>query len=74
MLYFFLAPRSYRKIFVVKRDSNSKETLGTYYLRTYSHVIPDEVEFWEVNEGDNTFSRLEFDLTRRFTGHSKAGR
>jgi len=75
MLYFFLAPRSYRKIFAVKHDANPKsgETLCSYYLRTHSHVIPDEVEFWEVDEETNKFSKIDFDLTIRFNGISAGG-
>lgn len=70
MLYFFLGPRSYRKIFVVKYHLNprSGESLARYYLRTHSHVIPDEVEFWEIDEERDHWSRIEFDLTARFTG------
>ena len=72
MLYFFLAPRRYKKIFVMKYDFSHKrgESLCTYYLRTHSHVIPDEVEFWEVDEGKNKFTKVEFDLTSRFDGKS----
>lgn len=72
MLYFFLAPRGYRKIFVVKHDvnPNSRETLCAYYLRTHPHVIPDEVEFWEVKEEGGGFSRIKFDISTRFTGSS----
>ena len=64
MLYFFLAPRGYRKLFVVKRDSNPKtgETLCTYYLRTHPHVIPDEVEFWEADESTGAFAKLDENL------------
>ena len=70
MLYFFLAPRKYRKIFAVKKDLNAKtkESLASYYIRTHSHVIPDEVEFWEVDEKERTFEQIDFDLTKRFTG------
>jgi hypothetical protein len=67
MLYFFLAPRGYRKIFVVKHDANPKtgESLCAYYLRTHPHVIPDEVEFWEVDESEKRFTRIGFDSTHR---------
>lgn len=69
MLYFFLAPRSYRKIFVVKYDVNpkSRESLCAYYLRTHPHVISDEVEFWEADERTKKFDKIDFDLTQRFT-------
>jgi len=70
MLYFFLAPRGYRKIFVVKRDLNPKteESLAAYYIRTHSHVIPDEVEFWEAGEQTGKFKQIDFDLTKHFKG------
>ena len=70
MLYFFLAPRGYRKIFAVKRDLNPKsgESLARYYIRTHSHVIPDEVEFWEIDEDTNKLQQIPFDATSHITG------
>ncbi|MCF7802707.1 MAG: hypothetical protein K9N46_05565 [Candidatus Marinimicrobia bacterium] len=67
MLYFYLAPRSYRKIMFVKYvwSEKKQESLCEYYLRTHPHVIPDEVEFWEANEGEDTISRVSFDLTAK---------
>lgn len=52
MYYFLAAPPDYRKIMFVLRDfsSRKKETLVGYYLRTYAHLIPDGVEFWEYDE------------------------
>ena len=66
MLYFYLAPRSYRKIFFAKKDVNrkSKESLCHYYLRTHSHVIPDEVEFFEADEDKGKIEKIDFDLTK----------
>lgn len=60
MLYFFLAPGDYKKIFVTKHDIRPKlgETLCSYYLRTHFNVIPDKVEFWEVDEATKKFQRL----------------
>ena len=51
MYYFLAAPESYRKIFFVLKDFSAKknETLAEYYLRTYSHLVPKDVEFWEYN-------------------------
>ncbi|WP_432472359.1 hypothetical protein [Amphritea sp. HPY] len=70
MLYFFLAPRSYKKIFVVKRDLNPRtnESLTDYYIRTHFHVIPDEVEFWEVDEERDSLEQVPFDATSHITG------
>ncbi|MBR9910896.1 MAG: hypothetical protein GYB33_11170 [Gammaproteobacteria bacterium] len=52
MYYFFTAPSEYRKIMFVLRDFSQKrgETLAQYYLRTYRHLIPEGVEFWEYSE------------------------
>ena len=70
MLYFFLAPRRYRKIFVAKKDVNpkTKESLAAYYIRMHSHVIPDEVEFWEADEQTGAFDKIDFDLTKHLAG------
>lgn len=56
MYYFACAPENYRKIFFVLRDVRAKsgETLASYYLRTYSHLIPDGVEIWEYDEIDKS--------------------
>ena len=51
MYYFLAAPEDYRKIFFVLKDFSTKrnETLAEYYLRTYSHLVPANVEFWEYD-------------------------
>ncbi len=74
MLYFYLAPRSYKKIFAVKRDINPKtgESLAEYYVRTHFHVIPDEVEFWEVDETNRRIKQVSFDATGHITGLPEA--
>ncbi|MFJ7971340.1 hypothetical protein [Psychrobacillus sp. NPDC096389] len=52
MYYFLLAPAEYRKVFFILRDYSvkRKETLGEYYLRTYKHLIPEDVEIVEYDE------------------------
>lgn len=52
MYYFHLAPPKYRKIFFILRDYSNKrnETLGEYYIRTYGHLIPSDVEIMEYDE------------------------
>lgn len=52
MYYFETAPKGYRKIFFVLRDWSEKHgvTLAQYYLRTYAHLVPPDVEFWEYDE------------------------
>jgi hypothetical protein len=52
MYYFSLAPADYRKVMFVLRHECSKRglTLATYYLKTYGHLVPPDVEFWEFDE------------------------
>jgi hypothetical protein len=51
MFLFYVAPEDYRKIFIVLKDYNArrKETLAHYYMRTKSHLVPDDVEIWEFD-------------------------
>ena len=50
MFYFHMAPAHYRKIFLVEQSVRVRtgESLLTYFRRTQSHMIPPEVEFWEL--------------------------
>ncbi len=52
MYYFYCGPRKYRKILFVLRHERprTKETLTHYYIRTYQHLIPKDVEIWEYDE------------------------
>jgi len=54
MYYFHCAPKKYRKIFFVLKDtrSSSGETLCEYYIRNFGHLIPSEVEIWEFDESN----------------------
>ncbi|SYZ73775.1 conserved hypothetical protein [Candidatus Zixiibacteriota bacterium] len=60
MLFFLAAPSIYRKILFVLRDfsGRKKETLGEYYIRTNSHLIPKDVEVWEYEEKQGTAVRI----------------
>lgn len=60
MYYFLVAPTGYRKILFVLRDYSEKrrETLAEYYIRTYSHLIPDDVELWEYDESNQLAVQL----------------
>jgi len=51
MYYFAVAPHRYRKIFFVLRDIRTKtgESLAEYYVRTYRHLVPPDVEVWEYD-------------------------
>jgi hypothetical protein len=55
MYYFACAPKSFRKILFVLKDlrKSSGESLATYYVRTYEHLIPANVEIWEVDEASS---------------------
>jgi len=59
--FFFLAPKGYKKLFIVKHDINhkTKESLCAYYLRTHSHMVPGGVEFWEVDESTGSFKKID---------------
>ena len=68
MYYFVASPKDYRKIMFVLRDYSLKrgETLAEYYLRTYTHLIPDDVEFLEYDEENQTAQRLEFNNKNQY--------
>ena len=55
MYYFLTAPDDFRKIMFVLHDFSELrgETLAQYYLRTYHHLIPSSVEFWEYNQASS---------------------
>ena len=52
MYYFHLAPKNFRKILFVLHDKRRRdgESLLSYYKRTYYHMIPQGVEFFEWDE------------------------
>lgn len=60
MYYFVAAPKGFRKIMFVLYDFSKKreETLSQYYLRTYKHLVPSDVEFWEYNESNLRAEKL----------------
>ena len=48
MLYFLVAPTTYRKILCIEKSLHTRKgSLGRYYVRQYAHLIPEGVEFWE---------------------------
>lgn len=53
MFYSHMAPQDYRKIFFVERSVHRgrSESLLSYFLRTRAHMIPADVECWEL-DGD----------------------
>jgi hypothetical protein len=60
MYYFMLSPIEFRKVFVVaKSNCNARsESLAHYYVRLHSHLIPVDVEFWELDEELALLERL----------------
>lgn len=49
MLHFSIAPAGYRKLLVLMKDMRGSESLGSYYVRTQGHLVPDDVEVWEID-------------------------
>ncbi|SRR5260370_36814767 len=49
MFYFHLAPDTFRKIFVVERSLRRDVSLVSHYMRCHGHLVPDDVEFWELD-------------------------
>lgn len=60
MYYFHATPVGYRKILLVLRHFNEKrnQTLGQYYIRTNPHLIPEDVEVWELDEAKDIAERI----------------
>jgi hypothetical protein len=60
MYYFYLLPKDVRKILVILKDNSVKRsiTLGKYYIETYQHLIPDEVEIFEYDEISKTMEQI----------------
>ena len=54
LLYLLGAPTRYRKMLFMpetpKRGQRRPETLVEYYVRTYGHLIPEDVDVYELNE------------------------
>ena len=49
MLYFAATPSDYRKVLIVQKSARQSETLAEHYLRRFGHLIPSDVEVWEVD-------------------------
>lgn len=60
MYYFHVAPSGFRKVLFVLKDrcAGRMETLASYYLRNYRHLVPDDVEFWEFDAVSNLAERI----------------
>ena len=57
---FCLAPTEFRKILFVLHDKRSRdgESLFSYNKRTYYHMIPNGVEFFEWDEATGDIVKL----------------
>ena len=60
MYYFSLVPNDHRKMFFVllNRRKGDGETLATYYIRRFSHLIAHGVEIWEFDTVSETANHL----------------
>lgn len=58
MYYFHMAPTYYQKIFFVEESlrKSSGESLLAYFRRTHGHMIPPDVEFWELPRSSDKVS------------------
>lgn len=67
MYYFHLAAPEFRKVLFVLRDFSPKrqESLATYYVRNYGHLIPPDVEILEYDESSESVLSV---LTTASTG------
>ncbi|SOH95228.1 hypothetical protein SAMN06273572_108102 [Monaibacterium marinum] len=61
MFYFHMAPLDYRKIFFAERSYRMgyEESLLSYFRRTQAHMIPHDVEFWELDRDSDSLVRPE---------------
>lgn len=61
MFYFHMAPSDYRKIFFVEQSlrAGREETLLRYFRRTQAHMVPHDVEFWELDRDSDRIMILE---------------
>jgi hypothetical protein len=59
MLYFIGAPKEYRKIFVAEHSIRDELSLAEHYMRRYGHLVPEDVEFWELNSRTGEGRRID---------------
>lgn len=59
MLHFTVSPPEFRKILALMRDMRRGESLAEYYVRTQAHLIPPDVEVWEIDAETATGRRLQ---------------
>ncbi|OFL94319.1 hypothetical protein [Fusobacterium sp. HMSC073F01] len=55
LLYFLLAPKSYKKVLVLKKSKiKNSETLLDYFIRLNRYLISDDLMFFEIDEENST--------------------
>jgi len=57
-LYLEAAPRRYRRILAVLRGMRRGQSLADYFLQDYGHVVPRNVEIWELASSGRSGRRL----------------
>jgi hypothetical protein len=58
MYYFHIAPERYRKILFCLKSMRNAESLASYYVRCYPHLIPLAVELWEYSIDTHSAERV----------------
>lgn len=60
MFKFYIAPKEYRKLFVVLKSFSPyrKKTLLEYYIEKHKHLIPDDVELYEFDMENKTMNKI----------------
>jgi len=48
MFYFHLAPKSYRKLLVMRNHTRKSLSLAQHYIKNHKHLFAKKVEVWEL--------------------------
>ena len=60
LYYFFLAPKEYRKILVLKKSGiKNGETVLDYFMRLNYHLIPKDIEIFEIDMENKSITQKE---------------
>ena len=64
LYYFFLAPKNYKKILVLKKSRvKNGETVLDYFIRLNYHLIPKDVEIFEIDMDKKLLVKKEINKT-----------
>jgi hypothetical protein len=58
MYYFYIAPRTYRKVLFTLKSMKEETSLAVHYIKCYGHLIPPGVEIWEFDMAGKQAHRL----------------